>query len=257
MAGDGRGARPLRLRRRGPHPRAGRGVAGTARLRLHARRRRGGAGLRARARRRVGRRLRRDAARAARRRHHLCAGRRARAARALRACSKGGRVVCGGIHMSDIPSFPYRILWEERQIVSVANLTRADAHRIPCARAARSACDRGHASIRSPRRTRRSTICAPAACKARRCWRPRESRPASSPITDASRPVFCSARTCSTLRRRSLWARARGERDTMSMTRSLCGRHACRLHGPVARRLAWRNRPSPSRRQERLTAAMC
>ena len=46
---------------------------------------------------------------------------------ALRAVKKGGRVVCGGIHMSDIPSFPYRILWEERQIVSVANLTRQDA----------------------------------------------------------------------------------------------------------------------------------
>jgi propanol-preferring alcohol dehydrogenase len=47
---------------------------------------------------------------------------------ALKAVKKGGRVVCGGIHMSDIPSFPYRLLWEERQIVSVANLTRADAH---------------------------------------------------------------------------------------------------------------------------------
>jgi len=46
---------------------------------------------------------------------------------ALRAVKKGGRVVCGGIHMSDIPSFPYRILWEERHIVSVANLTREDA----------------------------------------------------------------------------------------------------------------------------------
>ena len=46
---------------------------------------------------------------------------------ALRVVKKGGRVVCGGIHMSDIPSFPYAILWEERQIVSVANLTRADA----------------------------------------------------------------------------------------------------------------------------------
>lgn len=45
---------------------------------------------------------------------------------ALRAVGKGGRVVCAGIHMSDIPSFPYRILWGERQIVSVANLTRAD-----------------------------------------------------------------------------------------------------------------------------------
>src|SRR5215468_766836 len=47
---------------------------------------------------------------------------------ALRAVKKGGRVVCGGIHMSDIPAFPYRILWEERQVVSVANLTREDAH---------------------------------------------------------------------------------------------------------------------------------
>jgi propanol-preferring alcohol dehydrogenase len=46
---------------------------------------------------------------------------------ALRAVKKGGRVVCGGIHMSDIPTFPYRLLWEERRIVSVANLTRADA----------------------------------------------------------------------------------------------------------------------------------
>jgi len=46
---------------------------------------------------------------------------------ALRAVRKGGRVVCGGIHMSDIPAFAYRLLWEERQLVSVANLTRADA----------------------------------------------------------------------------------------------------------------------------------
>jgi propanol-preferring alcohol dehydrogenase len=47
--------------------------------------------------------------------------------RALAAVRKGGRVVCGGIHMSDIPGFPYRALWEERQILSVANLTREDA----------------------------------------------------------------------------------------------------------------------------------
>ena len=46
---------------------------------------------------------------------------------ALKAVKKGGRVVCGGIHMSDIPSFPYRLLWEERHVVSVANLTREDA----------------------------------------------------------------------------------------------------------------------------------
>ena len=46
---------------------------------------------------------------------------------ALAAVRKGGRVVCGGIHMSDIPAFPYRLLWEERELCSVANLTRADA----------------------------------------------------------------------------------------------------------------------------------
>ncbi len=46
---------------------------------------------------------------------------------ALRAVKKGGTVVCGGIHMSDIPSFPYAILWEERVVRSVANLTRRDA----------------------------------------------------------------------------------------------------------------------------------
>jgi alcohol dehydrogenase, propanol-preferring len=45
---------------------------------------------------------------------------------ALRATIKGGVVVCGGIHMSDIPSFPYQHLWEEREIRSVANLTRQD-----------------------------------------------------------------------------------------------------------------------------------
>lgn len=45
---------------------------------------------------------------------------------ALRSSEKGGTVVCGGIHMSNIPSFPYDILWEERSIRSVANLTRED-----------------------------------------------------------------------------------------------------------------------------------
>ena len=47
---------------------------------------------------------------------------------ALAAVRKGGIVVCGGIHMSDIPQFPYALLWEERRLVSVANLTRRDAH---------------------------------------------------------------------------------------------------------------------------------
>ena len=45
---------------------------------------------------------------------------------ALKAVRKGGRVVCAGIHMSDVPSFPYSILWEERELLSVANLTRKD-----------------------------------------------------------------------------------------------------------------------------------
>ena len=45
---------------------------------------------------------------------------------ALKQVRKGGRVVCAGIHMSDVPSFPYELLWGEREVVSVANLTRAD-----------------------------------------------------------------------------------------------------------------------------------
>ena len=56
---------------------------------------------------------------------------------ALRAVRKGGTVVCGGIHMSDIPSFPYDLLWEERRLVSVANLTRRDGQEyLPAAAAA-------------------------------------------------------------------------------------------------------------------------
>ncbi|WP_442579257.1 zinc-dependent alcohol dehydrogenase family protein [Mesorhizobium sp. ASY16-5R] len=56
---------------------------------------------------------------------------------ALRAVRKGGRVVCGGIHMSDIPAMPYSILWEERELVSVANLPRNDAEEFfPVARVA-------------------------------------------------------------------------------------------------------------------------
>src|SRR5205823_11609386 len=47
---------------------------------------------------------------------------------ALKHVRKGGRLVCAGIHMSDIPAFPYADLWGERMIRSVANLTRADGH---------------------------------------------------------------------------------------------------------------------------------
>jgi propanol-preferring alcohol dehydrogenase len=49
---------------------------------------------------------------------------------ALQATAKGGCVVCGGIHMSDIPAFPYRLLWEERLVRSVANLTRQDGEEL-------------------------------------------------------------------------------------------------------------------------------
>jgi alcohol dehydrogenase, propanol-preferring len=49
---------------------------------------------------------------------------------ALAATIKGGTVVCGGIHMSDIPAFPYRLLWEERVVRSVANLTRRDGEEL-------------------------------------------------------------------------------------------------------------------------------
>jgi propanol-preferring alcohol dehydrogenase len=49
---------------------------------------------------------------------------------ALRAVAPGGTVVCGGIHMSDIPSFPYALLWGERVVRSVANLTRADGEEL-------------------------------------------------------------------------------------------------------------------------------
>ncbi|EJZ22895.1 zinc-dependent alcohol dehydrogenase family protein (plasmid) [Rhizobium sp. Pop5] len=56
---------------------------------------------------------------------------------ALKAVRKGGRVVCGGIHMSDLPSMPYALIWGERSVVSVANLTRADAEEFfPVARQA-------------------------------------------------------------------------------------------------------------------------
>ena len=57
---------------------------------------------------------------------------------ALRAVAPGGTVVCAGIHMSEIPAFPYEILWGERTLRSVANLTRADADGVPRARAARA-----------------------------------------------------------------------------------------------------------------------
>ena len=62
---------------------------------------------------------------------------------ALAAVAKGGVVVCAGIHMSDIPSFPYELLWGERVVRSVANLTRLDGEEFLRARAAGAGADRG------------------------------------------------------------------------------------------------------------------
>jgi alcohol dehydrogenase, propanol-preferring len=101
----------------------------------------------------VGRRIRRGSAGAARRRHHLRA-RRAPWCRPPSARSApGGTVVCGGIHMSEIPAFPYEILWGERTLRSVANLTRADA--------------RAFLSL-APRVPVRTEV--RASCAAPRCW---------------------------------------------------------------------------------------
>lgn len=78
---------------------------------------------------------------------------------ALRQVRKGGRVVCAGIHMSDIPSFPYEILWGERTILSVANLTRADGHEFM------------EVAAQAPIKTHVTTFPLAEANEALRCWR--------------------------------------------------------------------------------------
>ena len=166
--GRGRGARPLRLRRRRAYSGAGCGLAGPPRLCLHAARRYRGAGF-------------------ARSLGAVWAGGSdemppepldaaiifapvgALVPAALKAVKKGGAVVCGGIHMSDIPSFPYALLWEERQVRSVANLTRDDAHEFFAVAPKARHQDHGRPLSVGRGRTRPSTICAPAACKAPRC----------------------------------------------------------------------------------------
>ena len=97
---------------------------------------------------------------------------------ALAATVKGGTVVCAGIHMSDIPSFPYRLLWGERVVRSVANLTRRDGEEF--LRAGRSVSAQGlHPALSAgPGQRRRSTTSAPAGSPARRSWCP-GSRPES------------------------------------------------------------------------------
>ena len=88
---------------------------------------------------------------------------------ALKAVRKGGRVVCGGIHMSDIPSFPYALLWEERRDhVGRQSHARRRA-RISVDRAAGRRQMRDHALSAGARQRGACRTCATAACKARRC----------------------------------------------------------------------------------------
>jgi alcohol dehydrogenase, propanol-preferring len=87
---------------------------------------------------------------------------------ALQSVRKGGAVVCAGIHMSDIPSFPYRILWQERKIVSVANLTRQDGIEF-LAFATQNKSRPRRRPIRSIRPTALWPICAQAGSRAPRC----------------------------------------------------------------------------------------
>lgn len=90
---------------------------------------------------------------------------------ALKAVRKGGRVVCAGIHMSDIPSFPYDLLWNERQILSVANLTRRDGS-IFCNWRRKSASTQRPRLTPWSEPTRRSPIFAAGVSPAPRCWFP-------------------------------------------------------------------------------------
>jgi D-arabinose 1-dehydrogenase-like Zn-dependent alcohol dehydrogenase len=76
---------------------------------------------------------------------------------ALRAVEKGGVVICGGIHMSDIPSFPYERLWGERTIRPIANLTRGDVEEF-LAIAPRAGVRTHTGAMRSPRRMQRSPL---------------------------------------------------------------------------------------------------
>ncbi len=120
-------ARAVRLRRGGAHHRAGGAARGTRSVRVHVARRRRGAGVRTKRGRYLGRRIGRAAARARSTRRSFSRRSADSFLKRCRMSTPAGVVVCAGIHMSDVPSFPYRLLWQERIIRSVANLTRQDA----------------------------------------------------------------------------------------------------------------------------------
>ena len=128
--------RLVRLRRLGAHPRAGVQLAGARGLRLHARRAIEQTQAFARELGAVWAGGSEDAPPEPLDAAIIFAPVGALVPLALAAVAPGGTVVCGGIYMSEIPSFPYSALWQERSVRSVANLTRADGARVPGARAA-------------------------------------------------------------------------------------------------------------------------
>ena len=98
---------------------------------------------------------------------------------ALRAVKPGGTVVCGGIHMSDIPAFPYELLWQERTLRSVANLTRQDAEEFLALAPSVPVRTETHI-FRSRKRTRRFRHCGTGGSRVRRCWCRRRPEPLRS-----------------------------------------------------------------------------
>ena len=228
----GAAARPLRLRRLRPHPRPGRPLAGTAACSpsrgpaTRPRRRSRGSSAPS------GRAAPSEAPpRAAGRGDHL-RPRRTRSCRsALRALAPGGTVVCGGIHMSDIPSFPY-----EHPLGGADAALRREPHRVPTA----SRCWRSPPGSRqdarqqlSPRagRAGRSRICAPGASPARPC----------SALCGPTRPWRSSSR-------------ARG-RARARLERQATAREAGKLELDPRPALGARTRPTPTRRGPRRSRA--
>ena len=162
-------ARPLRLRRRGPYPRPGRALARAASLRVHAPRRRAAQ----RFARELGAVWADPRAPPSRWTPRSSSPRRARSCRrARRRRRRAARVVCGGIHMSDIPAFPYELLWHERS-GPLGRQPDARATARSSSRSRRSVPVRTHVTrTRSSARQRRWTICAPGGSPARRSWCP-------------------------------------------------------------------------------------
>ena len=182
MAGDARSGRPVRLRRGGAHRRPGGALRRDARSTRS--RAPGDAAAQAFAR-ELGAAWAggsdERAAGGARRRHHLRAGGRAGARRAARRCAGRHGRAARGIHMSDIPSFPYELLWGERALRSVANLTRARRRGVPGVAPRAGVHDARHDLSARARRRRAGRPARRPVHRGGRCWSPRRrSRPSMS-----------------------------------------------------------------------------